>query len=191
MVHQSQFRTIRRRSGMIAFCGVMAALSVVLMLLGGIIPLATYISPLLGGALLLPVMLEYGRRPAWVMWLAVSLLTLLLGADREAAFFYLFVGYYPLLKPTLDKIPLKPLRLLAKLGFFALAVGAMYGVLCLVLRLDAVLAEFAESAVWVNVLFFLMMLLCLLLYDFLLKVWAVIYTRRLRPRLKFLTRRGS
>lgn len=80
----------RKESGKIAFCGLMVALSVVLMLSGGLIPIATYCAPMAGGLLLLPILLEYGKKPAWTAYAATSLITLLLGADKEAAFFYLF-----------------------------------------------------------------------------------------------------
>lgn len=180
-----RFAGFRARSSKVAFCGLMAALSVTLMLLGGLIPLATYISPLISGALLIPVMKEYGRRSALLCWLTVTILILLFGPDREAACMYLFVGYYPLLKPVFYKIQQKPLRILAKLVYFAAAVALMYTVLCWVFVEEAVLASFRESAPALNYVFFGMMVLCLLLYDAALGFFALWYTRRLRPRLKF------
>ena len=41
----------RRQSSKIAFCGMMVALSVALMLTGGLIPIATYCAPLMCGVL--------------------------------------------------------------------------------------------------------------------------------------------
>ena len=82
----------RKESSKIAFCGLMVALSVVLMLTGGLIPIATYCAPMAAGLLLLPILLEYGKKASWTAYAAVSLISLLLGADKEAAFFYLFLG---------------------------------------------------------------------------------------------------
>ena len=45
-------------------CGMVVALSVVLMLTSSIIPVMTYASPLLCGVLLIPVQLEYDRSTA-------------------------------------------------------------------------------------------------------------------------------
>ena len=45
----------RKQSGKVAFCGMMVALSVALMLTGGLVPIATYCAPMLGGILLLPM----------------------------------------------------------------------------------------------------------------------------------------
>ena len=46
----------RQSSARIAFCGMMSALSIVFMLSGGLIPIATYCSPMISGVLLLPVL---------------------------------------------------------------------------------------------------------------------------------------
>ena len=75
----------RKQSGKVAFCGMMVALSVALMLTGGLVPIATYCAPMLGGILLLPIMLEYGRKTAWTAYIATSLIVLTLGVDKEAA----------------------------------------------------------------------------------------------------------
>ena len=48
--------TARIQTMRVAFCGMMCALSVVLMLMGGLIPVMLYVAPLLAGILLLPVL---------------------------------------------------------------------------------------------------------------------------------------
>ena len=180
-------RTSRETSAMIALCGMMTALSVVLMLAGGVMLIATYAAPLLASALLLPPMLEYGRKAGWTCWLATGLLALILGLDKEAAFFYLFIGWWPLVKWQLEKrVPGKGVRLAVKLAVFLAAVCLMYAFLGFVLHLDAIVGEFAEMGRWMTAAFFVMMTLCLLLYDRLLMPLVLLYARRLRPRLKFL-----
>ena len=46
----------RKQSTMAAFCGMAAGLSMVILLLGGVIPVATYAVPMLCGLLLLPIL---------------------------------------------------------------------------------------------------------------------------------------
>ena len=65
----------------VAFCSLMAALGVVLMMTGGLIPVMTYCSPLLAGVLLIPVMRECGVRWAWMVWIVTAALSLILSAD--------------------------------------------------------------------------------------------------------------
>ena len=178
----------RAQSMRIAFCGMMCALSVVLMLTGGLIPVMTYVSPLFAGILLLPLMLEFGRKYAWTAYAATALIVLLLGMDKEAAFFYLFLGYYPLLKWEIEKLPKKPLRQALKLALFTIAMAAMYCILAFLLHLEAVTADFQEMGrVW-TILFFVMMDVCMLLYDRLLMPLVILYANRIKPKLKFLKR---
>ena len=178
----------RRQSAKMAFCGLMVGLSAALMLAGGIIPIATYCAPMAAGLLLLPVMLEYGKKTAWTAFAAAALLTLTLDADKEAAFFYLFLGYYPLVKWELDRIPKKPLRVALKLLLFTVATGLMYALMGVLLGMDAVIAEFREMGAYMLALFIVVFGVCMLLYDRLIGPMAVLYVKRLRPRLSFIRR---
>ena len=84
----------------IALCGMVVALSVVLMLLGAIIPIAMFIAPAVGGVFIGFVAIECGRRYAWTTYGAASLLGLLFVPDKETALFFVaLLGYYPLVKP--------------------------------------------------------------------------------------------
>ena len=87
-----------KQSIKIAFCGIAVGLSIVFMLLGGLIPAAVYAVPLLCGLVLLPVSIEFGKPTACATFAATALLALMLDFDKEAAFFYLFIGYYPIIK---------------------------------------------------------------------------------------------
>lgn len=61
-----------------AFCGVLAALSVVLMLLGSALQVGTYAAPMLAAFLQIPVLEEYGPRSALLLYTASAVLALLL-----------------------------------------------------------------------------------------------------------------
>ena len=177
----------RKATMRLAFCGVMTALGTVLMLMGGVIPIATYCVPMIAGLVLLAVLLEYGLRWGWMVWGCTALLTLLMGADKEAAFFYLFFGCYPMLKPYMEKLP-KGLRLPAKALLFILITAVMYLLLCFVFPLEAVLAEFREGSLIFNIVLTAVIPLCMLLYDRLLTPMALLYVQRVHPRLKLLKR---
>ena len=178
----------RKQSAKMAFCGMMVALTVVLMLSGGLIPIATYCAPMAAGLLLLPILLEYGKRTAWTAFAAAALISLMLDADKEAAFFYLFLGYYPILKWELERIRKRPLRIVVKLALFTVATVLMYSVMGFVLGMDAVIAEFREMGRVMLALFMVFFDCCMLLYDRVVAQIAVLYVKRLRPRLRFLQR---
>ena len=81
---------------------MLAAVAVVIMCLGGLIPVATYICPMLC-CLTQYVVLHYcGMRLAWTWFVIVAILSLLFGPDKEATMVFLAVGFYPLLKMRID-----------------------------------------------------------------------------------------
>ena len=100
-----------KKSRVISFCAIIAALGTVIMLTGGLIPVFTYCSPIIASVLLISVLEEYGAREGWMVWAVTSALSLLIGIDKEAAFFYLFLGWYPIAKPFFDKIPSRGFQL--------------------------------------------------------------------------------
>ena len=139
---------MRQQTRELALASVLGALAVLFLFLGGVLPLALYACPLLASACLLPVREECRASYQWCCFFAAAILGLLLGPDKESALLFCFLGYYPLVQPSLDAIGNRALRFLTKLGLYVLAVGAMYALLVFVFRLDAVTAELAAAAPW-------------------------------------------
>ena len=110
----------------LALSGMLAAVALVIMCLGGIIPLATYILPMLCTVTACLVMHFCGLRLAWVWYVAVAFLSLLLCPDKEAAGVFLLLGYYPMVKPALER---SRLRIIWKILLFNGAVALLYGFL--------------------------------------------------------------
>ena len=94
--------------------GVFAALAVVIMNFGGLIPMATYICPVICMVILSFVHMACGTKIAWTWYGAVSILSLLMSPDKEAAAAFAFLGYYPILKPRLEAMKGKRLWKLAR-----------------------------------------------------------------------------
>ena len=72
-----------------ALGGIMAAVSIVLMLLSAVVPTMSYGLPALCGVLTTLVVIECGDRTALLMYGAVSILSLLLLPTKESAVVYL------------------------------------------------------------------------------------------------------
>lgn len=179
----------RETSSRMAFCGLTTALSVTIMLAGGLIPIATYCVPMISSVLLLAVLAEFGKRAAWTTYLSTSIISILLAPDKEAAFFYVFMGFYPILKWQFDRIQPKWLRILSKFMFFSLSIILMYIVLGFILNMHAIVAEFSEMGVYFTFILLLLFDLCMFLYDRLLFPLIFLYGQRIQPRLRFLTKR--
>ena len=122
---------MKSRSWAVAFCALMAALGAALMAAGGLIPIATYCAPMIAAVLLIPVMEELGRREAWMVWAVTAALSLILSPDKEAGSMYLFLGWYPILKPGFDRLRPRLLGWAAKAAVFALAFAATTAALCM------------------------------------------------------------
>ncbi|MBQ8236883.1 MAG: hypothetical protein IJZ39_01875 [Oscillospiraceae bacterium] len=132
-----------------ALGGVMAALAVVIMALGGMIPLNTFLCPILCMMLLRFVLVSCGKRVAWAWYGAVAILSLLLGPDKEAAAIFAVLGYYPILKPKLDKMKLGPVL---KLAFFNAVILSMYWVLIRILGMDQIASDYAQLGLAMTVI---------------------------------------
>ena len=166
----------------IAFCGIATAISVVLMLFGGIIVLLAYIMPMLAGVLMLMVKKTFGTSAAWITYVSTSVLSFILVADRECMLMYvMFFGFYPIIKSTLEKIKSKPLEIILKLLIF----NALMAVIQLVL-VYVFLIPFDDGGVTaVFVLLYIVLLnLLFVTYNLLLNKIFLIYQQKIEPRLK-------
>ena len=172
-----------KKSRKMALTGMLCALAVVIMMLGGFIPLATFCCPALAGLMLITVFVECGEKLSWCAYAAIAALSLILCPDKEAALLLAFIGYYPILRWRLDQLRSRLLRVVAKLGVFNLAVLAMYALSILVLQMDQILREYQEMGLALTVACLLVGNVTLLLYDRLIAIMTALYVNRLRGRL--------
>lgn len=119
----------------VAACGMMAAVCVVILLLGAVLELGIYAAPMFAGLCLVPMGEKWGRKYQCMLWVSVSILGFLLvpNGEENLMFAGLF-GWYPILQPTLQKLP-GVLRIPAKLLIFNGAVVVVEAVTIFVLGL--------------------------------------------------------
>ena len=157
----------RNKATPVALGGVMAALATVIMALGTMIPAATYVCPMLCMLILAVVYRTCGSSIAWAWYGAVAILSLLMAPDKEAATMFLFLGYYPIVKPKLDKVFL---GLLWKLLLFNGAVLLMYFVLLNVFGMAQLMEEFREMGIVLTLVTLLMGNVTFMILDKLLQM---------------------
>lgn len=172
-----QFRQQSRRA---ALCGLLAALSVVILSLGSFVPLATFACPMLAMACLLPVVDFYGGGTALPVYAAASVLAVLLCTDKELACFYVFLGWYPALRPRLAGLN-KVLQTAVKCALFTAAMAAMYALLLFLFQMEAVAAEFAEYSAPMLIGLLALGNITFLLFDRALETLTALLRRRRRP----------
>jgi hypothetical protein len=158
----SRRESIRTGVRAMALGGMMAALSVVIMCLGGLIPFATFVCPMLCMLILRLVFKACGSRIGWAWYGAVAILSVIMGPDKEASALFLFIGYYPLVKPKLEKLPLSWLW---KTILFNITILLMYWLLIHIFGMAAIAAEFREMGIILTALTLLLGNLTFFLLD--------------------------
>lgn len=172
---------MRPQSRQMALCGSLSALAVVSLLLGGLIPMATFCAPMLAMAVLLPILCECGGRIAGAAYGAAALLALLLTADREMALVYACFGWYPILRPHIARLRPLVLRFLAKLAVCNGLIAVLYGLLAK-LFLGEAAGELAEASPLLTAAMLVFGNVTFLVLDFILARLSLIWERRLRRR---------
>ena len=156
----------RNSARLVAFGGMMAALAVVIMCLGGVIPVATYVCPVLCMLFLQFVLKTCGRRMAWSWYGAVAILSILLAPDKEAAVVFCFLGYYPILKPWMDK---RAGKWLWKAGYFNGSILASYFLMLRLFGIEQVVEDLSGAGTVMTILLLVMGNVTFFLLDRLLQ----------------------
>lgn len=154
-------------AGRAALGGVLAALAVVTMSLGGLIPVMTYVTPMFCALLLETVRILCGEKFAWAWFGAVAILGAFLSPDREAAALFLFVGCYPILRPKMER---RKLPALWKGLFFNASVLIAYWLLLKLTGMDELRQEFRTMGKWMLALLLVMGNAVFFLLDKLLRM---------------------
>lgn len=160
----------KTKASQIALGGMLTAVAVVIMAMGSLIPLNTYVCPVLCILITRLIISTCGKRIGWCYYGAVSILSLLLAPDREAALVYVFLGYYPMIRHWFDRIRHRPVQLVLKTVLFTLAGCGVYGLLMFVLGMNELLAEFRQMGAVLTVIMVAVWDLLFLMVDRLLSM---------------------
>lgn len=166
-----------------ALTGMLCALSTALMMMGGLIPLATFACPMLAALALIPILVECGQKMAFGAYIAISALSLILCPDKEAALLFAFIGHYPLIRWRLDQFRSPIVHIVLKLGVFNLCILAMYALILWVLHMEQIVAEYRAMGALMTGLTLLLGNVCLLLYDRMVVLFTGAYVNKLRNKL--------
>ena len=174
-----------KKAKITAFCGMMIALSVVLMALTTFLPVLMYVLPIITGVAVLVVADVSNKKWGAGVYFATAILSLLIITDKETALTYtLFFGYYPLVRDVILKLP-KAFSWAVRLVLFncsAIFIG-LAGVYVLGLSAEEY-SEFGKATIPIllglsNVVF--------LMYDSILTKWSIVF-KAISHKLKKLLR---
>lgn len=167
------------QSGRMALCGVLAALTVAILLAGNALGIGTYAAPMLASFLLIPALVEYGPCTALTQYVASAVLAVLLVPDPELSLFYaLVLGPYPAEKMLLDRIRPAVLRWAAKVAVFNGSAAVMYALLWLVFWPG--MTDLMPGTAALTVAFVLLCNLAFVMCDRAVAALTLVYRLRLR-----------
>lgn len=117
-----------KQSSKCAIGGIVAALSLVLMISVAVIPFLTYALPALAGALIIFIVVEIDKKWAFGVYATVAILGMILVPDKEVAVMYLALfGYYPIFKALIEsKFPVVIEWIIKILSFVLTMAGSYY-----------------------------------------------------------------
>lgn len=176
-------KPVNNKTFRVAFCAIIAALSVVIMLFSSLVPIGVFALPCIAGAFLVSVVIEYGAKWALGVFVVSAALSLFLAGDKEAAlYFAMFFGYYPIVKQLVEsRVRPKVISFLIKFAVFNFAMVAAFFIAEKLLAVSP--DEYTVFGMYVPYLFLLAGNLFFILYDRALTLFAVFYVRVIRTKL--------
>ena len=167
------------KSKQMALCGLLTALAVVCMILASAIGIGTFAGPLLAMIALLPLLEEYGPKTALAAYVAAAILGFLIAPELELSLVYAAFGWYPVLRPRLNRLASRPVRLLLKIVICVAVILLLYGVL---LNLLGMTADLANAAPLLNLFLLILGVLTFLMMDLALERAAFLWRKKFRKR---------
>ncbi len=171
-----------KKNMQLAFSSMVAALSCAVMFFTGVFPFGTMALPALAGVFLISIVMECGRGWALGTYVTISVLSVLIAADREAVlFFILFFGYYPILKAVLESKFHRVIQVLLKFSIFNAAAILEFFLASKLLGIpQESFTIFGHSVPW---LFLILGNIVFLIYDWAMSLLVVSYWNKIHPRL--------
>ena len=171
----------------ITFCGIIAAFSVVIMLLA-YFPYFTYAVPAIAGALTVIIFIEVGAKWSVAVYLVTSLLCLIFAEPEAKLMYILFFGYYPILKVYIEHIKAKTVQIIVKLAVFNISVLSVYLLFAGIVGIST--AEFTKYGTYGLIGLLVLANFTFVLYDLMLVRLTNMYLMKFHSRISKLIKKG-
>ena len=187
-------RGVSEKTKKLTLCATLAAMGVVLLLIGGFIEVLDLSMAALASFFCIFAVIEMGRGYPWMVFAVTGILAVVIMPQGLGGWLYLiFFGYYPILKEKIEKL-FMPLAWLLKLIVFNLAV-TVYAVICYFLFFGQLEALFNEAASLLGgvgngaviiAAIYLVLNIVFVVYDVALTNLITLYLVKLRKKFRFL-----
>ncbi len=174
----------RSLSYRIALGGTLASMCLLCQFITGVFPVFYIVMPMLCGILVSVMAAETNIWWGFLMYLAVGTLSLFVTPNKEAAFiFIMFFGHYPLLRPYICRIKLKPLVFIVKLLLFDVCMIAFFLVTVYLFGMDELLEEMGEFGKYGAIILLCVVNIMFVSYDYLMDISIDLYNKKLHPKI--------
>ena len=176
---------MRKVSYRVALGGIVSALCLLCMFLAGIMPLFYLVLPMAAGIMLMIIAEEVSVGWAWLTYLAVDILSLLITADKESALvFIMLFGHYPMVRLMIEKLKFKPLKYILKGLIFNVCAVSFFLVTVFIFGIDQMMTDMEELGQFGGAVFLILGNIVFWLYDFNLGAIYVLYLKQLLPKFR-------
>lgn len=173
-----------RASYIVALCGIVSGLSLLLMVVLSFIPSFEYVSPAVAGLMIWVIKDQINTKWAVVSFIAVSILVQFLSPNIEARILFVFLlGYYPILRDYFEKLKYKPVQLILKLALFNLTAISAYWLVINVFGMAELLDDMNEMGQYGSIILLVMGNVAFVAYDFFLGLFFPFYIKMLKPKI--------
>lgn len=164
--------------------GITSAICLLLMFMTGFMPLLVYTLPAIAGALLIVIVIEVNRKWAFVTYASVSILSLFITPDKEAAMLFIFfLGYYPIIKSIIEKLKNRVFEWGSKLILFNISIIIAYKISINVLGVVDMTQELSFLGKYSMLGLLALANVVFVIYDVALTRLISSYIERFRPRI--------
>lgn len=168
----------------IALGGVLSSLSIFAMFLTGVFPVFYLVIPMICSLLVTIMMKETGLYWGFIMYLAISILSLFITPNKDAPLIYLFFfGHYPLIRHFISKLHIKPLKGIIKLIIFNACILLYFAFTVYLLGMGELLEEMEEFGKYAAYILLGSANIMFISYDICLSSGLIIYEKKLRPKI--------
>lgn len=158
----------------LSLAAMLAAFTLLFLYIASIVPAGKLAMYFLSSVFISALLVEYESGLAFLMFVAVSLLSFLILPDRTRVFYYiLFFGHYGIGKYYIEKIKDKVIAFVVKLLYFNAAMALMY-----ILATKVLLADTASPLpLWALII---LAQVLFVIYDYLFSLVTQFYYTRIR-----------
>lgn len=172
----------RSLSYRIALGGTLASMCLLCQFVTGVFPVFYIIMPMICGVLVTVMASETNTRWGFLMYLAVSLLSMFITPNKDAALlFIMFFGHYPLWRPFVSKIKPGFLSFAVKILIFNVCTLSYFALTVFLFGAEELLEEMGDMGKYGGVILLCTANVMFSSYDYLMSLAQDIYKKKLHP----------